>query len=188
MPVRKSHGSVTSNFRNIHAFRVLSGMLVCTLFISFSSIYQVDLHKAGFETDVTVSRSGNTDNILDNLKRLDHDIIIFLHLHKSGGSFFVDLVSKFPGQTMPRRKGGNALLFCPPPQNQSTALQTLCGNSSQALMPFWLWSARIQVITIILSPNHIFDTSTMVCGSCRSTSSPASGSLSSRTSAGSGRP
>ena len=140
MPTRR--GSIRKSWISCHAdtFRILGTMLFGTLIASLYIMHELNLRESNSHKGMQTPR----DSVLNSLKKVDRDTIIFLHLHKSGGTFFVSLVSKFPGQTMPRRRGGNALLFCPPVKNQSQALRTLCGNSSDALMPFWLWSARIQ--------------------------------------------
>jgi hypothetical protein len=138
--------------RPLSTFRILGIIVLFYFLTSFYTLYQLSPHESLFNTNILDTRSeARGDDVLLHLKKVESDVIVFLHLHKSGGTFFVDLVSKYPGQTMPRRKGGNALLFCPPIRNQSGAILTLCGNSSEALMPFWLWSARIQVL---LSRNH----------------------------------
>lgn len=195
---RLSARTASTASRPLSTFRILFLIAFFYFLTSFYTLYQLSPHESLFNTNKLATRAeGHGDNILDHLQKLEKDVIMFLHLHKSGGSFFVDLVSKYPGQTMPRRKGGNALLFCPPSKNQSGAMLILCGNSSEALMPFWLWSARIQARLSRFRVQHPSPSSSdrplpsrppftdrTPARPHRSTSSPAWASPSSQTSAG----
>ena len=79
------------------------------------------------------------------------NVTVFLHMHKCAGTFFSRLASladpplRFPAE----RKGGNALLFCPPPANRSGPVRAACraGGSREenpdALVPFWIWCALL---------------------------------------------
>jgi hypothetical protein len=68
-------------------------------------------------------------------------IIVFLHIHKCAGTFFIDLIRKLPDQRVPSNDG---LIVCPFLKARSSRLKQMCGTSENAVMPFWTWPPRIQ--------------------------------------------
>ncbi len=65
---------------------------------------------------------------------------VFLHLHKCGGTAFLDWAARLPGQRAPPRPGGNALLLCPPQRLRNAELRAQCGgDAEESLVPFWEW-------------------------------------------------
>ena len=68
-------------------------------------------------------------------------IVIFLHIHKCAGTFFINMIQSLPNQHVPPNNG---LLQCPPLNFRSVQLQRTCGSSKQALLPFWIWPAAVQ--------------------------------------------
>lgn len=68
-------------------------------------------------------------------------IVIFLHIHKCAGSFFIGLVRKLPNQIVPSNDG---LITCPFLRSRSSHLKKLCGTSQNAVLPFWNWPSQVQ--------------------------------------------
>jgi hypothetical protein len=85
-----------------------------------------------------------TSSTLKRQNRTEVDkrtVIIFLHIHKCAGSFFINLIRSLPNQRIPRNNG---LLLCPSLQFRSASLTRLCGTSLNSLLPFWTWPAAVQ--------------------------------------------
>jgi hypothetical protein len=68
-------------------------------------------------------------------------VVLFLHVHKCAGSFFISLVNGLPNQHVPENNG---LLMCPPLSQRSSLVKQVCGYSHDALLPFWKWSTSLQ--------------------------------------------
>ena len=82
-------------------------------------------------------------------------IIIFLHVHKCAGTFFLNLVRKSANHMIPP---DNGLLRCPPMRIRTALTKSICGDEGRPLLPFWTWPADIQtkfLMELDLSLIHI---------------------------------
>ena len=68
-------------------------------------------------------------------------MILFMHLHKSAGTFLVNLMKKFSGKDIPDHGG---LLRCLEFLFFNDRAGSACMHDQYGMLPFWTWSALDQ--------------------------------------------